>query len=151
MHIRLYRTADCPPLLKLFYDTVHTVCAGDYSPAQLDAWAPAKPDASAWDASLRSRTTLVTEGGGNIPGFGNTGPDGHLDLLYVHRDRQRRGVASVLCNFLETLYPVDRVTVHASETARPFFERRGYRVLRPQQVERRGQVLTNYVMEKELI
>ena len=151
MNICLYRTADCPPLLKLFYDTVHTVCAGDYSPAQLDAWAPAKPEASTWDASLRSRTTLVTEEGGNIPGFGNTGPDGHLDLLYVHRDRQRRGVASVLCNFLETLYPVDRVTVHASETARPFFERRGYRVLRPQQGERRGQVLTNYVMEKELI
>ena len=46
---------------------------------------------------------------------------------------------------------MDRVTVHASETARPFFERRGYRVLRPQQVERRGQVLTNYVMERELI
>ena len=57
----------------------------------------------------------------------------------------------MLCDFLETLYPVDRVTVHASETARPFFEQRGYRLLRPQQVERRGQVLTNYVMERELI
>ena len=33
----------------------------------------------------------------------------------------------------------------------PFFEARGYRVVRPQQVERRGQVLTNFVMEKELI
>ena len=150
MHIRLYRTADCPPLLKLFYDTVHTVCAGDYSPAQLDAWAPAKPDASTWDASLRSRTTLVTEEGGNIPGFGNIGPDGYLALLYVHRYHQRRGVASVLCDFLETLYPVDRVTVHASETAWPFFEKQGYRMLRSQRVERRGQVLTNYVMEKEL-
>ena len=151
MHIRLYRTADLPALLALFYDTVHTVCAGDYSPAQLDAWAPAKPDASTWDASLRSRTTLVTEEGGNIPGFGNIGPDGHLDLLYVLRDRLRRGVASVLGDFLESLYPVDRVTVHASETTRPFFEQRGYRLLRPQQVERRGQVLTNYVMERELI
>ena len=57
----------------------------------------------------------------------------------------------MLCDFLETLYPVDRVTVHASETTRPFFEQRGYRLLRPQQVERRGQVLTNYVMERELI
>ena len=66
MNICLYRTADLPAPLALFYDTVHTVCAGDYSPAQLDAWAPAKPDASAWDASLRSRTTLVTEEGGNI-------------------------------------------------------------------------------------
>ena len=102
MNICLYRTADLPALLALFYDTVHTVCAGAYSPAQLDAWAPAKPDASAWDASLRSRTTLVTEEGGNIPGFGNTGPDGHLDLLYVHRDRRGRGGAAVRGNFLET-------------------------------------------------
>lgn len=41
--------------------------------------------------------------------------------------------------------------VHASQTARPFFEKRDYHVLRSQRVERRGQHLTNYVMEKELI
>ena len=45
---------------------------------------------------------------------------------------------------------MDRITVHASETAWPFFEKQGYRMLRSQRVERRGQVLTNYVMEKEL-
>ena len=37
---------------------------------------------------------------------------------------------------------------HASITARPFFEKRGYQVLRAQQVERRGILLTNYIMEK---
>ena len=67
------------------------------------------------------------------------------------RDLTRRGVAAALCDFLETLYPVDRVTVHASKTARPFFLRRGDRVLKTQQVERQGQSLTNYLMEKELI
>ena len=55
-------------------------------------------------------------------------------------------MASALCDTL----PAARTT-HASITARPFFEARGYRVVRPQQVERRGQVLTNFVMEKELI
>lgn len=150
MRLRLYRAGDLPALLVLFYDTVHTVCAGDYTPAQLDAWAPKEREEAAWDASLRSRTTLVAEEDGVLLGFGNIGSDGYLDLLYVHKDHQGRGVAAVLCNFLETLYPVEKVTVHASETARPFFEKRGYRVLRPQQVERRGQVLTNYVMEKEL-
>lgn len=151
MTIRCYRTADLPTLLELFYDTVHTVCAADYAPAQLAAWAPERPDQAAWAASLQSRSTLVAEEGGTIVGFGSIGADGYLDLLYVHRDWQRRGIAAVLCDFLETLYPIDRVTVHASETAKPFFEKRGYRALHSQQVERRGQVLTNYVMEKELI
>ena len=32
---------------------------------------------------------------------------------------------------------------------RPFFEKRGYRVVKEQQVERQGILLTNYVMEKK--
>ena len=149
--LRSFRPADAPALRRLFYDTVHAVCAADYTPAQLDAWAPADYDAAAWETSLRSRTTLAAEEDGRLLGFGNIGPDGYLDLLYVRKDRQHQGIATVLCDFLETLYPVDRVTVHASITARPFFEARGYRVLRAQQVERRGQLLTNYVMEKEMV
>ena len=41
------------------------------------------------------------------------------------------------------------VTVHASRTARPFFERRGYRVVKAQQVERRGVLLENFAMAKK--
>ena len=37
----------------------------------------------------------------------------------------------------------------AYRQSRPFFEGRGYRVLREQQVERRGVWLTNYVMGKK--
>lgn len=37
-------------------------------------------------------------------------------------------------------------TVHASITARPFFERRGYAVVRGQRVRRHGVMLENYVM-----
>lgn len=42
------------------------------------------------------------------------------------------------------------MTTHASITARPFFEKQGYRVIREQQVERRDLLLTNFVMEKTL-
>lgn len=150
MILRSCLPSDIDALLRLFYDTVHTVCAADYSPAQLDAWAPADRDRAAWARNLLSRTALAAEKDGRLLGFGNIGPDGYLDLLYVHRDFQRQGAASALCDALETLYPVRRVTVHASITARPFFERRGYRVLRERRVERRGQTLTNYLMEKEL-
>ena len=70
----------------------------------------------------------------------------YLDRLYVHKDYQRQGVATALCNELERGF--DRITTHASITAKPFFLHRGYKVVREQQVVRNGISLTNYVMEK---
>ena len=75
---------------------------------------------------------------------------GYLDRLYVGRDFQGRGIATAICRRLEEQFPVERVTVCASITARPFFEGRGYRVVRSQKVLRRGVYLTNFVMEKRL-
>ena len=42
------------------------------------------------------------------------------------------------------------MVTHASVTARPFFERREYAVRKEQQVERKGVLLTNYIMDKTL-
>lgn len=147
MTIREYRSADCPEMAALFYNTVHTVCLGDYTPAQLDAWAPETMDLEKWDASFLSHRTLIAEEDGKITGFADMDSTGYLDRLYVHKDYQRRGIADALCTRLESTVP-GTVTVHASITARPFFERRGYRVLKAQQVIRFGTSLTNFVMER---
>ena len=147
--LRPYRPDDCPALAALFYQTVHTVNAAHYTPAQLDAWAPAGgPDLAAWDESFRAHLTLIAELDGKLAGFGDMDTAcGYLDRLYVHKDFQGRGVATALCGALEQA-AAGPVTTHASVTARPFFARRGYRVLRAQQVERRGVRLANSVMEK---
>lgn len=120
MTLRPYRSDDCPALAKLFYDTVHTVNARDYTPEQLDAWADGQVDLAAWDASFLTHTTLVAEEEGIIVGFADLADDGYLDRLYVHKDWQGRGVATALCDAL----PGAKLT-HASLTARPFFEQRG--------------------------
>lgn len=146
MKLREYRTADCPALAQLFYDTVHSVCIRDYTPEQLDAWADGCPDLDAWDRALRAHDTLVAEKGGEILGFGDMTADGYLDRLFVHREAQRQGIASALCAALERRCSAPEFTVHASRTALAFFQSRGYRVVREQQVERRGQMLTNFVM-----
>ena len=126
------------------------VCAADYTPAELDAWAPPEgPDLAAWDASFQAHCTWIAEIGGRIAGFGDIDPaSGYLDRLYVGRDFQRRGVGAALCDVLEAACPVRPVATHASRTARGFFEKRGYCLLRAQRVERRGQLLENFVMEK---
>ena len=146
MTLRPYRPSDLREILELFYCTVHTVNAGDYTPEQLDAWANGSPDEEAWACSLSAHTALVAEEDGRLVGFGDIDASGYLDRLYVHRDVQRRGVASALCDALEGA--ADVIVTDASVTARPFFEGRGYRVLREQQVVRHGVVLVNYRMEK---
>lgn len=150
MLLRPYRPADCPRLAQLFYETVHTVNARDYTPRQLSAWAPGTVDLECWNASFLAHFTLVAEDGGRITGFGDIDPSGYLDRLYVHKDFQGVGIASALCDALERHFSVRTVTTHASLTARPFFAHRGYQTLRRRTVERGGVFLDNFLMEKKM-
>jgi len=134
-------------LAELFYNTVHTVNAKDYTKGQLDAWATGNVDLEKWNRSFEEHYSLVAVEGGTIIGFGDIDKTGYLDRLYVHADYQGKGVAAAICNQLEQAVQGSIVT-HASITARPFFEKRGYKVVKEQQVERQGISLTNYVMEK---
>ena len=146
--LRAYRPSACSEVLRLFYDTVHTVNAKDYTEEQLDAWAPEDRDLTAWDQSFQGHFALVAVEGETLLGFGDITPTGYLDRLYVHQDHLRQGIATALCERLEGLVQGPIVT-HASYTARPFFAQRGYRLVRAQAVERRGVKLTNFVMRKD--
>lgn len=71
MEIRTYTPTDCPELARLFYDTVHTVNARDYTQPQLDAWATGKVDLEGWNRSFLEHLTLIAVKDGNIVGFGD--------------------------------------------------------------------------------
>lgn len=150
MDLRLCTQADLPAVLNLFRTSVHTLCRADYTPVQLSAWAPADTDEAPWARRLQCQTFLLAEEDGDLMGLASLEGD-YLDLLYVHPRHARRGVGTVLCDALERQCTGQRITVHASLTARPFFARRGYRTVEPHEVQRRGETLTNYLMEKELI
>ena len=150
MTVREYRPEDLFKILKLFYDTVHSVCVADYTPAQIDAWAPATPDTERWRASLEKHYALVALTDGAIAGFGDIDETGYLDRLYVHKDRIRRGVGGALLTKLENAFPVTEITTHASITAKPFFEAKGYVAVMEQRVTRLGVTMTNFVMKKSL-
>lgn len=148
MDIRKYRQSDCKELTELFYNTVHTVNAKDYAKEQLDVWATGQVDLEKWNLSLQEHYSIVAVENGIIVGFGDIDKTGYLDHLFVHADYQRKGIATAICDQLEQFIKKN-ITTHASITARPFFEKRGYNVKKEQQVERMGVFLTNYVMIKE--
>lgn len=148
MLIRKYLPSDCVYMAEMFYQTVHTVNAKDYTQEQLDVWATGDVDLTEWDKSFSAHDTVVTVIQDRIVGFGDMDQSGYLDRLYVHKDFQRQGIASAICDALEHGIDAEKITTHASITAKPFFKQRGYKVIRKQQVIRGGISLTNYVMEK---
>lgn len=148
LSIRAYCPDDCEKLAELFYQTVHTVNARDYTKEQLDVWATGTVDLVQWNASFLKHQTLVAVWEGHIVGFGDMDASGYLDRLYVSKDYQRKGVATAICDRLERETLADTIVSHVSVTAKPFFVKRGYVVKQKQQVVRNGVSLTNYVMEK---
>ncbi len=147
MLIREYRTFDCKEIAELFYNTVHTVNAKDYTTEQLDVWATGEVDLEKWNQSLQEHYSIVAVEDEVIVGFGDIDKTGYLDRLFVHANYQKKGIATAICNRLEQAVQGD-ITTHASITAKTFFEKRGYKVVKEQQVERQGIFLTNFCMEK---
>ena len=147
MFLRKYQPSDCKELAELFYNTVHTINAKDYARKQLDAWATGQVDLEEWNQSLQEHYSVVAVEDEIIVGFGDIDKTGYLDHLYVHVDYQGKGVATTICNQLEQVMEGNIIT-HASITAKPFFEKRGYKIRKEQQVERQGIFLKNFIMEK---
>ena len=153
MKIRNYISADCAEISKLFYATVHTINAKDYTFHQLDAWAPKNINISDWDKSFLKNNTLVAESNNIIIGFADMDKTGYLNRLFVHKDFQGKGIASAILSELESqaiMQGISFITAHASVTAKTFFEKHGYNVLRKNKVIRRNIELTNFIMEKHL-
>ena len=151
--IRDYEQADAPAIARLFYETIRSVNRADYSEEQVEAWAPAIPDAGEWHERMAGRRTLVAEEGGEVVGFCELEEDGHLDMFYVRKDAVGRGIGRSLYEAAERAargWNLTRMFTEASVTARPFFERRGFRAVSERRAWRRGVELTNFAMEKSL-
>ncbi len=145
---------DLDAAAKLFCDTVHAVNSRDYTPEQLEAWAPRDERRLAQIAEkLSEQQTVGLKECGILLGFGSLNDESDIDMLFVHKDRQGQGIAKAALCELERLV-LERgkqaVSTFASVTARPFFERMGYGVERENVVDRDGVSLVNYLMSKQL-
>jgi GNAT superfamily N-acetyltransferase len=151
--IREYKPNDLEAVVSVFQRSVHEVASRDYSPTQISAWAPERPDREAWARRLETGGVFVYERNDEIVGFARIDFAGCLDLLFVHPGVQGQGIARALFDRVIS-WAVSRDICHlrseVSVTGRPFFESVGFRVVREQIVERRGVLLQNFRMEKDV-
>ncbi len=152
MKIIRYNHSHLEQIIRLFCETVHTVNRQHYTQQQLDVWAPETIDRKAWHQRLAQNISYVAEQTGVVVGFAELTDSGSVHMLYVHKDRQRMKVGRSLLQKLETeasRLNITHLTTEASITARPFFLRHGFHVVKKQQKQHNGLVFINYIMEKQ--
>lgn len=153
MIIRRCRPGEEEALWRRYRDTTHIVNGRDYTPAQVEHWAPADKDMTAWTERIAVRNPFVAERDGEILGFAGLEADGHVDFFYVHHAHQREGVGTALQQAIEAegaRLGLTCLRAEVSTTARAFFERMGFQIVRRQENIVCGAVAPNYVMQKRL-
>jgi putative acetyltransferase len=121
--------ADVPVLAAIFQAAIDELAADDYDEGQRNAWASVADDEIAFGAKLRAALTLVATVGGAPVGFIALEGQTKIDMLYVYPAAARRGIAGLLIGAIEALATArgtKDLEVDASDTARPFFEMKGY-------------------------
>jgi len=144
---------DVPLLAEIFRASIEELCGDDYSEAQQRAWASAADDEAEFGARLAAALTLVATHSGSPIGFASLADNTRIDMLYVHPAAAGQGAAALLCDALEKLAAArggKEFTVDASDTARGFFERRGFVAKTRNTVLLAGEWLANTTMVKPL-
>jgi putative acetyltransferase len=151
--LRPFLPADTPVLAEIFQASIEELTGEDYSEAQQGAWASMADDLEEFGARLAAGLTLVALLGRSVVGFASLKGNDHVDLLYVHPAAVGQGIGKLLVDALEKLGAARgarRLTADVSDTARDFFERRGFVAQRRNTVPVGDEWLGNTTMEKRL-
>jgi putative acetyltransferase len=153
MHVRKFRVGDEAALFKVYYSAIHQVASRDYSPVQIEAWAPADLDGSIWGTRIRGINPFVIEVDGLLIAYADLQENGYIDHFFVSGDHAGQGAGRLL---METIHEnakrqsLAMLTSDVSRTAQPFFEHFGFEVLEQRAPTIRGVVVPNALMRKTL-
>lgn len=151
--VRKGQKNDLTELQKLFVDTVTTICSSDYDNRQIEVWTSSVENKNRWDEIITKQFVLVAQDQNKIVGFATLDNGNYIDLLYVHKDHQRQGIAQRLLDDIEAevrRLKQTQLTSDVSKTAKSFFEKNGFKTLEEQTNIRYGVELINYKMIKQL-
>ena len=151
--LRPYLPEDAPLLAEIFRAAVTELTSDDYSEAQQAAWASAVEDVAEFGKDLAGQLTLIATMEGSPIGFASLEDKDKIGMLYVHPAVAGQGVGAMLVDALEKLAGgrgVAKLKVDASDSARGFFEKRGYVAQQRNTVTVAGEWLANTTLQKQL-
>lgn len=150
--IRTATLSDMSELNKLYQNTVLIVNRKDYTSEEVEDWASCANNIEHWQKLFEEQHYVLAENReGVIVGFGSINGAGYMHTLFIHSDFQRQGIATLLYQYLEKYAQdngAEKITSEVSITAKPFFEKQGFRVDEEQMRKANKLYLKNYKMSK---
>ena len=127
--IRRATSADSEAIMRVHLASIHTLCAADYTPAQIVAWtARFKVEGYARAMDKGMEVMFVADMNGETVGFSSLG--GHeVRAVYVDPQLTRRGIASALLTEVEGEARdrgIATIRLDSSLTAYLFYRAKGY-------------------------
>jgi len=153
VEIRRFKPDDEAALFRVFFTSIHELASKDYSPEQVEAWAPSDFDMAAWADQVRKNQPFVAEIDGEVVGYADVQPDGYIDQFYVSGLHSRQGIGGRLMARIHDeagSRGLAALTSNVSKTAEPFFALHGFQVVERRFPVRRGVMLENALMRKVL-
>ena len=153
LKIREASESDCEEIGKLYFDTVTAINSKDYTKREIEVWAASGKKYDIWKKKISEQYFLVAEIDGTIAGIGSIAKDGYLDYMYVHKDHQRKGIASALLKEIEQKANEQKnpeIWAYVSITANPFFEKNGYVFSGEKIITNQGVDFVDRIMKKKL-
>ncbi len=145
--------SDSAFLAAIFSASIQELTGDDYSETQQAAWVVAADDAEEFASRLAQQLVLVaTIADAPVAFISLKSPD-NIDMLYVHPGVARQGIATLLYDAIERLATArgaTQLTADVSDTAVPFFERRGFEAQQRNMVMLSGEWLGNTRMKKRM-
>lgn len=148
-----YRTAkvtDLKVIQNLFVETINQTCKQDYSKAQLKVWLKSIENKDRWFNAINDQYFLLAEKEQQLLGFGSLKLNNYVDFLYTSPKAQQQGIAKgILKELIKKANKAkqNKVTSDVSITAKPFFLKQGFKVLKTNKNMVHDQILINYKME----
>lgn len=154
LQIRKGVLSELTEIQNLFSETITFVCQNDYDQRQIEVWKSSIENLERCQSLIQNQYFIVAELKDKIVGFTSLDKVNYIDVLFVHKDFQRMGIAQKL--FVELENEVKRVnsfvlTSDLSKTVKAFFESNGFTVLAEQVQVRENVEIVNYKMQKELV
>lgn len=150
--VRDYHPDDVQDLANIYFNTIHKINIQHYTEEQVDVWAPATSlQTEGWARKFSRTKPLIATVGDEIVGFAEFEPNGHIDCFYCHHEWIGKGVGSALMKEILRRASQDGIPLIFAEvsiTAKPFFEKWGFKTFIQQTIEKKGIELTNFKMER---
>ncbi len=149
IQLRLADLNDLREIQTLFVETIKNTCQNDYNEEQIKVWVSSVENIDRWNDVLTLQHCILAIIEDKIVGFGTLKDGNYIDFMYVHHQFLRLGIANLIFSALEEeskSQGFQQLNSDVSYTARPFFEKKGFKVIKENKNVKKGVELINFKM-----